>query len=46
MPANLQLQVEDQQMLTWFRSARGVSAADRLIAKGNRLELRGNLVAA
>ena len=30
-------------MLAWFRSARGIGAADRLIAKGRRLERRGDL---
>ena len=30
-------------MLAWFRSARGIGTADRLIAKGNQLERRGNL---
>lgn len=33
-------------MLAWFRSTLGTGAADRLIAKGNQLERRGNLEAA
>ena len=30
-------------MLAWFRSTRGIGAAERLIAKGIQLERRGNL---